>query len=41
MELQVNFYPLLFIFAVSVIVHLVISRLTSICEAVSDFKYVA
>ena len=36
MELLVNFYPLLLIFAVSLIVHLLISRLTVICEAVSD-----
>ena len=36
MELLVNFYPLLLIFAVSLIVHLLINRLTVICEAVSD-----
>lgn len=38
MHLQVNLYPLLLIFAVSLIVHLLISRLTIICETVRNFN---
>ena len=33
-ELQVNYYSLLLLFAVSLTVHLVINRLTVICQTV-------